>query len=158
MRLRGRMQLLDGLDRLRRDVDASGQMDAFDQFTQQAVSILTSGAFAEAMDLTREDPRVLERYTAPVPAGGTQSTTSEDRYSTRKLLLARRLVEAGARCVSVSISDFDTHSNNFPRMRNLVPIVDHGLAALITDLEERDLLDDVSVVAWGNSEGRRRST
>ena len=51
--------------------------------------------------------------------------------------------------VSVSISDFDTHSANFDRMRHLMPIVDHGLHALVTDLEERGMLDDVSIVAWG---------
>ena len=53
------------------------------------------------------------------------------------------------RCVSVSFSDFDTHSKNFPRMRNLMPIVDHALAALVTDLEGRGLIDDVAVVVWG---------
>lgn len=58
----------------------------------------------------------------------------------RKLLLARRLVEAGARCVSVSISDFDTHSDNFERMRDLMPTVDHALCALVQDLEERGML------------------
>ena len=51
--------------------------------------------------------------------------------------------------MSVSISDFDTHSGNFSRMRPLLPIVDHGLHALVTDLEERGLLDDVSIVIWG---------
>jgi uncharacterized protein (DUF1501 family) len=51
--------------------------------------------------------------------------------------------------VSVSFSDFDTHSKNFPRMRQLVPLVDHGLHALVTDLEERGMLGDVSIVVWG---------
>jgi uncharacterized protein (DUF1501 family) len=58
-------------------------------------------------------------------------------------------VEAGVRCVSVSFSDFDTHSKNYPRMRQLLPIVDHALHALVTDLEERGLLGDVSIVVWG---------
>ena len=53
------------------------------------------------------------------------------------------------RCVSVSFSDFDTHSDNFPRMRQLLPIVDHGLHALVTDLEERGMLGDVAIVVWG---------
>jgi uncharacterized protein (DUF1501 family) len=44
---------------------------------------------------------------------------------------------------------FDTHSNNFGRMRQLLPIVDHGLSALVADLEQRGLLDDVLIVAWG---------
>ena len=124
-------------------------MSAMDRFQQQAVGILTSGDFARAMDLNSEDPQVIAKYVAPGSKQGVQSTTSEGPDSTRKFLLARRLVEAGVRCVSVTISDFDTHSNNFQRMRNLMPIVDHGLCALVTDLTERGMLDDVSIVVWG---------
>jgi uncharacterized protein (DUF1501 family) len=91
----------------------------------------------------------LERYTPPADDKAFRFYTSEDRFSARKLLLARRLVEAGARCVSVSFSDFDTHSQNFPRMRQLLPIVDHALATLVSDLEERGMLGDVSIVVWG---------
>ena len=105
-------------------------MDALDRFGQQAVSILTSGRLAEALDLSRESKATLARYTPPANTGGEKSYTSEDGSAAKKLLLARRLVEAGVRCVSVSFSDFDTHSKNFPRMRQLVPVVDHALAAL----------------------------
>ena len=123
-------------------------MEAMDRFTQQAVSILTSGRFADALDLSREDPKIVARYT---PGADTieRFTTSEGPESARKLLIARRLVEAGVRCVSVSISDFDTHSNNYPRMRQLLPIVDHAIHALVTDLESRGMLDEVTIVAWG---------
>lgn len=148
-RVEHRTALLTRLDRMRRETDSSGMMDAMDSFTQQAVGILMSGELAAALDLKNEDPQVLQRYTAANPRSGRQSTTSEGPESVRKFLLARRLIEAGARCVSVSISDFDTHSDNFPRMRNLIPIVDHGLHALVTDLEERSMLDDVSIVVWG---------
>ncbi len=147
-RLRTRGSLLSGLDRLRRDVDASGMMDAMDRFNQQAAGILLSGKFAEAMDLTKEDPKMVDFYTAPA-SGVRRSSTSEDEYSMRKFLLARRLVEAGVRCVSVSFSDFDTHSKNYPRLRHLLPVLDHGLYALITDLKQRGMLDDVSIVIWG---------
>ena len=123
-------------------------MDAIDQFGRQAVSVLTSGRLAAALDLDREPARVRARYTASA-GSGERFYTSEDGTAGQKLLLARRLVEAGVRCVSVSFSDFDTHSRNFPRMRNLVPIVDHALHALITDLDDRGLLGDVAVVAWG---------
>jgi uncharacterized protein (DUF1501 family) len=123
-------------------------MDALDSFSQQALGILTSGRFAAAMDLTQEDPRVLSRYTL-ASDGQPPSTTSDRPDATKKFLLARRLVEAGVRCVSISISDFDTHSNNFPRLKRLLPIVDHGLATLVADLDERGMLDDVSIVAWG---------
>jgi len=157
-RLGDRTRLLAAFDDVRRDLDASGTMEAMDRFTEQAASILTSGRFAEAMDLSRESPRVRQRYTPAADPGAFRFYTSEDGPSVQKLLLARRLVEAGVRCVSVSFSDFDTHAKNFPRMRQLLPLIDHGLHALVTDLDERGLLGDVSVVVWGSSGGRRRST
>ena len=148
-RLSDRARLRASFDQARRDLDASGDMEAMDRFTQQAASILTSGRFAAAMDLTKEPAKMLERYTAPASTAGQRFYTSEDHTATRKLLLARRLVEAGVRCLSVSFSDFDTHADNFRRMRQLLPIVDHGLHALVTDLGERGLLGDVAVVVWG---------
>ena len=147
-RLDDRRALLGQLDRIRGEIDASGMMDAMDRFSQQAASMLTSGRFADAMDLSQEDPAVLARYTAP-PDRWKRSTTSEGPEAPRKLLLARRCIEAGVRCVSVSISDFDTHRENFPRMRQLLPIVDHGLHALVTDLEERGMLENTTIVVWG---------
>ena len=147
-RLRDRKQLLESLDGVRRNLDASGMMGAMDRFQQQAAQILTSGRFADAMDLSKEDPRIVAEYTAP--GNSLQKfTTAEDEYSMRKLLLARRLIEAGVRCVSVSFSDFDTHSSNFPRMRQMLPILDHGLCALVHDLRRRGMLEDVAIVAWG---------
>lgn len=148
-RLDDRTRLLASLDRIRRDVDASGMMDAMDHFSQQAVTILTSGRFADAMDLSQEDPRTLRRYTPPPDNKAERFATAESPMAARKFLLARRLVEAGVRCVSLSISDFDTHSKNFPRMRQVLPILDQGLHALLSDLEERGMLDDVTIVAWG---------
>ncbi|MCA9120121.1 MAG: DUF1501 domain-containing protein [Planctomycetaceae bacterium] len=147
-RLDDRTTLLTSLDRVRRELDKSGMMDAMDRFTQQATGILLSGQFAEAMDLNRELPDVLSRYTAPTSATE-RFTTADNELAMRKLLLARRLVEAGVRCVSVSFSDFDTHSGNFTRMKHMLPILDHGLHALIGDLEERGMIDDVSIVLWG---------
>lgn len=148
-RLGDRTHLLSQLDQLKRDVDSSGMMDAMDQFHQQAVGILTSGRFARAMDLSQAEPGDVTRYSLPHNSGAFRFTTAEDETSTLKLLLARRLIEAGVRCVSVSFSDFDTHSSNFPRLRQLLPIVDHGLHALVSDLAARGMLDDVSIVVWG---------
>lgn len=147
-RLRDRQRLLHSLDRIKRQVDESGMMEAMDRFNQQAVGILTSGRFADALDLSKEDPRLVARYT-PAADRVQRFETSEGPDAARKLLLARRLVEAGVRCVSVSLSDFDTHSANYPRMKQLLPILDTGLFALITDLQERGMLDDVSVIVWG---------
>jgi len=147
-RLRGRVDLLEKFDRFRRDIDRSGSMEAMDHFTQQAVSILTSSKFAEAMDLSREDPAVVERYALPEP-NLSRYKYSDEAKATTKLLLARRLVEAGVRYVTVSFSDFDTHTDNYPRLKYSLPIVDHALTALVTDLQERGMLDDVTIVAWG---------
>lgn len=144
-RLDDRLSLLRGLDRARRGMDSRGEMVAMDTFTQQAYRILTSGEFAEAMDLEQEDPKVLAKYTPVSRDRSKLSYTSDGPMAARKLLLARRLMEAGVRCVSVSISDFDTHASNNERR----PILDHALHALITDLDERGMLDRVTVVAWG---------
>jgi uncharacterized protein (DUF1501 family) len=148
-RLNDRVRLRTAFDEARRALDASGAMEAMDRFTRQAVSILTSGRLAAALDLSQEPVQVLERYTPPVAAAEKRFYTSEDGTAARKLLLARRLIEAGVRCVSVSFSDFDTHADNFGRMRQLLPIVDHALHALVTDLDERGLLGDVAIVVWG---------
>lgn len=148
-RLENRVELLGQFDRLRRDLDGSGSMAALDQFTQQAVGILTSGKFAAALDLTKEDPRTLERFTPRMAAPDPRHYTTEGPKALQKLLLARRLIEAGVRCVSVSLSDFDTHGDNFDRMRQLGPLLDHGLHTLVDDLRERGMLDDVLILAWG---------
>jgi hypothetical protein len=148
-RLTSRTELLKGLDGIQRSVDGTGMMDAMDRFTQQAVGILTSGRLADALDLAQEDPQVIARYTPDFSRGGKRFYTAEGPKSILKFLLARRLIEAGVRVVSLSISDFDTHSSNFSRMRNLLPLVDHGLVTLIDDLTERGMIDDVTIVAWG---------
>ncbi|MBX3451038.1 MAG: DUF1501 domain-containing protein [Planctomycetaceae bacterium] len=148
-RLNDRRGLLDALDGLRREIDGTGMMSAMDRFTEQAASILTSGELARALDFSREDPRTLDRYFLADTTAELRNTTSESPGATRKFLLARRLIEAGVRCVSLSLSDFDTHSNNFPRLRNLLPILDVGLAGLLQDLEERGLLKDTLIVVWG---------
>ncbi len=146
-RIDDRLTLLRGFDRLRRQVDATGMMNAMDDFNRQALGILASGRFAQAMDLSREDPATVERYTLSVATD--QHGTSDDASAVKKLLLARRLIEAGVRCVSLTLSDYDTHRGNFSRLRFLLPVLDHGLSALATDLDERGMLEDVSIVVWG---------
>jgi len=150
-RFDNRTALLHGLDRLRHEVDSTGMMDAMDRFTRQAVGILTSGRLARALDLNDESPQTLARYTLshqPGP-GALQFKTADRPDAVKKFLLARRLIEAGVRVVNISLSDFDTHSSNFPRMRHLLPIVDQGVSTLVADLAERGMLDDVTIVVWG---------
>ena len=148
-RLDDRVGLLRQFDGIRRHADNTRMMDALDRFNQQALGILLSGKFGDALDLEKEDPKVLARYTPRHKQEGERYVTADGFNASRKLLLARRLIEAGVRVVSVTFSDFDTHSKNFSRMRHLVPVVDHAMATLITDLSERGMLGDVTIVAWG---------
>ena len=136
-RLDDRKALLEGLDRLQRDVDHSGMLTAIDSFTERAVGIVTSGELAKALDLRHEDPRLMDRY-------GVNSGRGNDRF-----LLARRLIQAGVRCVSFSFGGWDTHTNNFTQMRRLLPPLDQGLAALISDLDSHGLLDNTIIMMSG---------
>ncbi|HXG61220.1 MAG TPA: DUF1501 domain-containing protein [Planctomycetota bacterium] len=139
-RLRNRTELLGALDGLRRDIDASGRMEAMDAFTQKAVEVVTSGRMADALDLGKEKPEVVRRY---VGDGGRRADAN------RNFLLARRLIEAGVRCVAMSWGGWDTHENNFRTLRNQLPALDLGLSALLEDLDARGMLRDVTVVLWG---------
>jgi hypothetical protein len=147
-RLGDRRHLLRSLDRMKQNLDSSGMMHAMDRFNQQAVGILTSGKFAEAMEFSKESASTIAKYTPGQDKVG-RFATSEGPRAALKFLMARRLVEAGVRVVSVSLSDFDTHSKNYPRMKQVLPILDVGLYALVTDLQERGMLDDVSIAVWG---------
>jgi hypothetical protein len=134
-RLSDRSSLLKGLDRIRRDIDAAGEMTALDNFTQTAIDVVTSGKVADALDLKKEDPRVVTRY-------GKNGST---------MLTARRLIQAGVRVITTNaFGGWDTHSNNFKtlRERNL-PGLDQAMSALIDDLHVHGMLDDVSIVLWG---------
>jgi len=143
-RVAGRRELLANLDRLRRDVDVGGAMDGVDAFTQRAFEVVTSSTLVKALDLKKEDPAVVARYTRP----GNRSVKRYGR-TMRDLLTARRLVEAGARCVTVSVGGWDTHKNNSARLAALLPAFDYGLACLVEDLHERGMDKNVSVVVWG---------
>ncbi len=132
-RLAARKTLLDYFDRLRRDADNSGQMDALDAYTQQAIDVVTSGRVADAIDVNKEDAQIRERY-------GNDG---------KMFLTARRLVEAGVRVVTLNWGSWDTHSNNFGHLRKQLPKLDRALHALLLDLHERGLERDVSVVMWG---------
>ncbi|QDV15274.1 hypothetical protein CA51_51870 [Rosistilla oblonga] len=144
-RLQDRAGLLKSIDSLKRDLDSSGAMDGMDAFTNQALGILTSSKLADAMDLSKEDPATVERY----GKGDPQFRADGAPKMVENLLIARRLVEAGARVVSLNFSRWDWHGGNFKRARQDMPMLDQALAALIQDLVERNLDKDVSVVCWG---------
>jgi hypothetical protein len=137
-----RRDLLRQLDTLRRDVDASGVMVAQDRFTQQAMDVVTSKAFADALDIEREPAADRDKY------GTTDQNTPQGRQNGR-VLLARRLVEAGVRVVSLSWGGWDTHDNNFTTLRERLPLLDTVLSALLDDLDRRGLLERTLVMMSG---------
>ena len=137
-RFNDRRDLLKNFDTFRRDCDSLGVMRSLDAFGQQAFDIVFSERLAKALDMRNEDPEVVRRY----GTGYLQPTNP--------FLLARRVVEAGARFVSFEVGSWDTHKDNFPMMRNhRLKELDSGISNLLQDLEDRDMLDDVTVIAWG---------
>jgi hypothetical protein len=144
-RLHDRAGLLKSFDTLRRDLDATGLMSGIDAFNQQALGVLTSPKLLHALDLSREDRRIVERY----GKGENRNRDDGGPRLTDHFLAARRLVEAGARVVTLGFSRWDYHSNNFGQLREDLPLLDSALSALITDLHERGMDKDVAVVVWG---------
>ena len=144
-RLGDRKALLGSFDQFRRDVDASGMIDGMDAFTEQAFGVLTSSQLAKALNLDDEDPKLRERY-----GKGTEKLTADGPWKRLdQFLMARRLVEAGCRCVTLGFSRWDWHGGNFRRARQDFPLLDQGVTALVEDLHNRGLDKDVSVVVWG---------
>ncbi len=155
-RLSHRQELLRSFDQFRRQVDTSGVMDAMDAFQQSAMGILTSNKLVEALDLSKEDPKVRERY----GKGDPEHFADGPPRNLEHFLLARRLVEAGVRVVTVNFGRWDFHEDNFKKCKGSysanrpgrsgggLPWLDHGITALVEDLHQRGLDKDVTVVAW----------
>lgn len=147
-KLRDRTQLMQSLDRFRKKADAKGVMESMDVYAQQAMGILTTSKLVDALDLSKEDPRIVARY------GKSSEEFQRDGAPPmiENFCVARRLVEAGARFVSLNYSRWDWHGPdgmNYPKCREECPLLDSGLAALVSDLHERGLDRDVAVVVWG---------
>ena len=144
-RMNDRKQLLAGFDRFRREADASDTMRGLDGINQQAFGLLTSSRLAEALDLTKEDPNTIARY-----GKGTEQHQGDGAPRiNEQFLLARRLVEAGVRCVTLSYSFWDWHGQVFKNARANLPQLDQAVSSLVQDLHDRGLDKDVSVVVWG---------
>jgi hypothetical protein len=156
-RLANRRALLASFDGFRREAEARGVAQGIDVFQQQAFEMLTSARLAEALDLSWEPAQGRGRY-------GLDRDYPDEREGKTYLdqfLLARRVIEAGARCVTLAFCrwpfgrmlredyNWDWHKDLFPLARTTLPLLDLGLSALIRDLDERGLLEDVAVVVWG---------
>ena len=133
-RITTRVSLREKLDRLRRDVDQSPTFESMDRVTQEAVDILTSGRAREAFDLSLEDERTREMY--------------GDGWG-EQALLARRLIEAGVRCVTLNTGYWDDHGNIKGALDKKMPRHDRAVGVLIQDLAQRGMLDDTLVVTAG---------
>lgn len=134
-RLEDRAELARQFDRLRRDVDHAGILDAMDRFDRQAYQLVAGEAARRAFDISREDPRQRDRYGRHTWA--------------QSMLLARRLVEAGTTFVTVHLGGWDHHWDLKAGMERYLPIVDQGVSALLEDLDQRGLLDTTLVMLMG---------
>jgi len=138
-----RRELLKQFDSFRSAIDAN-QAGAMDEAYGRAFDVLTSSRLVDALDISREDQSVRDRYGkgSPKHQGDGAPLWNE------QLLQARRLVEAGVRVVTVAYGFWDTHGNNFKHLNTNLPTFDQGISALIEDIYARGLGDDVSVVVW----------
>jgi hypothetical protein len=145
--LRDRRSLLSSFDGFRRQTDTDPAMQAVGTFTQRALDVLTSSRLVEALDLDREPASIRDRY----GRGSSSPAFGEDAgpHWMDQFLMARRLVEAGVRCVTLSFGSWDRHGANFERLPEQLGKLDQGITALVEDLHERGLDQDVSVIAWG---------
>ena len=141
-----RKSLLGGLDKFRRDADANGLLSGMDEFNKAAFGVLTSSRLLDALDLSKEDPKTVARYGdgKPYKYQYDGAPTVNDQF-----LMARRLVEAGVRSVTLSYGRWDSHGANFDLVRDHGGKLDQAVTALVGDLEKRGMLDDVTVVVWG---------
>jgi hypothetical protein len=145
-RLGDRRSLLKHLDGFKRQADQTGMMSGLDVFNQQALGLLTSSQLADALDLSQEDPQVRERYGKGDPKNyGDGAPRNLEHF-----LMARRLVHAGVRVVTLNFGRWDFHDQNFSEAKNThLPFFDQGMSALVEDLHSHGMADDVAVVAWG---------
>ena len=141
-----RKRLLSSFDQIKRDIDTSGSLRGADAATERALGVLTSSKLLDALDISKEPEKVRARYGdgKPYQFQYDGAPTVNDH-----LLMARRLVEAGARCVSLSFGRWDSHGKNFDLVRDHGAKLDQALTALVEDLDARNMLDDVTVIAWG---------
>ena len=144
-RLADRRALLTSFDGFRREADATGAMTGVDSFTEQAFDILTSSRLLKALDISGEDTKLRDRY-----GKGTDKIQGDAAPRlNEQFLLARRLVEAGVRVVTISYSFWDWHGQNFRNAKQNLPDFDQAITALVQDLHDRGMAKDVTVLAWG---------
>lgn len=149
-RIESRQNLVQSLDQFRRTVDKSGQMEALDAFNRQAWEIVMGPEARKAFDLESEPREVRERYGFPQPYTPRMRAAGDRPNWSQRLLLARRLVQAGVRLVTVDCRWWDTHDDNFWSLKNgFLPPWDMAFSALMEDLDRTGQLEKTMVIAWG---------
>ena len=138
--LANRKSLLADLDSYRK---ASGS--STDTFHERAFDVLSTSKMVEALDVTREPERTRDRY----GRGSSRHQGDGGPQWNDQLLMARRLVEAGARVVTVAYGFWDTHGQNFKALKQQLPLFDIGISALVQDIHARGLDQDVTICVWG---------
>ncbi len=137
--------LLKALDTKLRRNDAQDELIAgLDQYQQTAFNLLRSPKLRQALDISKEPVKSVERFLRNKPAKAKYPIGDPLHF-----LLARRLVEAGVPVVHFNLGYWDWHGDNFTAGRQQIPMFDAGLAALLDDLESRGLLDSTIVLALG---------
>ena len=131
------LELLDNLPR--KAEEFSGALEATDKFYKDAFDVISSPRTRQAFDIAAEKDTLRDTYGR--------------NYFGQSCLLARRLIESGARFVTVSDDGWDTHSNNFSTLRSKLPPVDQAIPMLIQDLRDRGLLESTLVI-WMTDFGR----
>jgi hypothetical protein len=142
--LKNRRALLASFDQHRRGIERS-QAAGVDSVYQQAFDVLTSNRLLDALDVSKEDPRTLDRY----GRGSDKNVDDGPPVWNDQILIARRLIEVGVRCVTLGYGRWDYHNNNFGQLKERLPLLDQGITALVNDLHERGLDKDVTVIVWG---------
>ena len=162
-----RRSVLQQLDRLGRDLQSNAQFESLNEIQQQAYSILLNGGVANALDLSQEDPRTIDRYDTSrfvrthnwdrVNRGKRGYYTGHAESLGKLLLLARRLCESGAGFITIhagydGVWDMHADGNNLNMVDGMEAVgrtFDHAVAAFVEDLEERGLTDRILLVCCG---------
>lgn len=145
-RLYDRKNLLLQLDGLKQKMDFNSKFSSYDKYVEKSFEILTDSKLLQALDLSGVSKDVLDKY-----GDGKPYKYQYDGAPTNngQLLIAKRLLQAGARMVSLSYGRWDSHGDNFGLIKDHGSKLDQCLSALMDDLEQSNILDNTLVIVWG---------